>query len=305
VSKKKIALIVVGGMLVALIVGAVIVDAKTRLLLGSPRVSSEVLVKPETRLQIVANIPLARDVIEKKLLQGVNVPEWIIPLVLPYEAALVVNTDYVLGDMNMTLFVNDRRVAPLILSRLNALRLPKPLDAWFPEKMAAKRRGMLVRQGSAKMDRDLLGRVKAQWKGTVPGAPCRIEGGHMIEAVLDNRDGAAIAMAGAVATAQGLSIPDITDSQLGFASSITSVRVQADIAPDNTLKVHAAVECKPGTEPGSLSLIKVLAFDVFGTNIKGTLAQKGISVSGEAVVDGTTVKGDYTVSNFDAILAML
>jgi hypothetical protein len=304
VSKKRIALVILAVIVVALAVAAVVIDTKYGVLFGSPRVRFDSLVKPETRAQLVVNVPLAKAIIKKQLLKGVNIPDSLLPYGLPYEAGLVMNMDYILGDMNLSLFVNDRRFGPIIKDKIDQFTLPKPLDQWFPNKMTWKQRGLLLREGVARMDRTLLANLKAEWKGPAPTEPLHAEGTHLLELVVDNRDGSAVAIAGTVAATQGYDVAEIFNpGRMGIVANIASMRLQADLTPENTLKVRLIVECTPQTDSPSVDIIKMMV-DMGLGQIQGEFAKYG-DVKTQTAVQGKSVTADITFPDADAVLSKL
>ena len=311
-SKSKIIGIVLGVLVLAVIIAAVVVNAKFGVIVASPRVSYEKLVKPETRIQVVANVPLFKDFIEKKYLKGTSVPPWVLPLALPYEAALVVDPEYALNDAKVTLFVNDKRLAPIILEQANRLKIPPPFDQWFADKMVSKGSGQLVREGRATLDRTLVGQLREQWKGAKVSEPLHLEGGHMIEAALDNRDGGAMAAllgaAAPFAAQKGIDIGGALNSDMAkpIVPNIKSLRVQVDLPPDNTLKLRIALECDPSMVQ-MINMFFQMALQPKGSGTFPSLPElannAGITLQGKAAVNGNVVQCDLTVPGFDAVLA--
>lgn len=299
---KKIILVVVLCLIAAVVVAALVADSKFGVIWGSPRISHDTLVKPETRAVLSLDVPRVKDFIKRQYLKGVNVPDSVIPYALPYEAGLVINPDYILGEMNMTLFVNDRRLAPVILEKANEFKLPSPLDEWFPEKMAAKQRGLLRRDGVAKMDKLFLAKLKTLWNKPALTDTLKIEGGHTAELVLDNRDGSLLAMASAAASSKGFDLSSVlTDGRMGVFTNIGSIRLQSDIMPDDSLKLLLTIECTPEADE---AMAKVLGMGLeMGFNQLQMMAKmKGLTISGKATIEGKKVKGEYTLANVAALM---
>jgi hypothetical protein len=305
VSKKQIALVILLLVVIALVVAALVVDNKYAVLWASPRIPHDKFVKPETRAQLVLDIALAKDLIKRQFLKDAPVPDWALPKALPYEAALVVDLDRVMGEMNVALFVNDQRLGPFILEKANQFKIPKPFDQWFPEKMVMKGRGELVKTGVGHVDQTLLAAVKNQWKNPAPTQPLKIEGGHLAEWLLDNRDGGAVAIIGAIAALEGANVTDaINPGRVGFLANIASVRLQADVTPDNALKLHLALECTPETDQEQVQMIQ-FALEMGMPSARDALKKMGADVQGKSSVEGKVVTGDYTIPRFDALLARL
>lgn len=302
-SKKQIALAVLLVILIIVMVAAIVVDRKFALIVASPKISHESLVKPETRAQIVVDVPKAKEIIKKKLLAGRSVPDWVLPRALPYEADLVANLDYARNSMDFTLFVNDQRLAPVLVDQINRLKLPAPFDQWFKEKMAWKERGRMVRNGAAPMNPVFLSKLKALFKDKPgAGAPLRIEGGHLVEAVLDNRDGSLLAIVGTIAEAEGQSVTEsTTEGFLGMAVPLDVVRLQADLADEKTLKIHLVIECAPETKPADVQFL-AMGLDWGLPEVQQSLSKNGITLTGKASVKDNVITGDYTIPNFDVVL---
>ena len=304
-SKKQIALIVLLVIVAGLVVAALVVNSKYEVLTASPRVSHDTFVKPETRAQIALNIPMARDIIKKRFLKGVNVPDWTLDSALPYEAALIINPDPILSEMNLSLFINDQRLAPFILDKANQFKLPAPLNEWFPDKMIRKDRGILIRNGVARMDRLVLSKIKAQWKNPPPTEALRLQNGHLFEVLLDNRDGSAVAIVGAIAATRGMDLGDLlNEGRLGVVANIAAIRFQADITPDNALKARAAIECTPETDDAQVKIIG-MGLEMANPQIQNYAKMVGLNVQGRVVTEGKTVNDDLTIPNFDVVLALL
>lgn len=299
---KKIILVVVLCLVAAVVVAAIVAENKFGVVLGSPRISHDTLVKPETRAILALDVPRAKDFIKRQFLKGINVPDSVMPFVLPYEAGLVVSPDYVLGEMNMSLFVNDRRLAPVILDQANKFKLPAPLDEWFKDKMVAKQRGLLRRDGSAPMDKLFLAKLKTLWNKPVSGEPLKIEGGHIAEVVLDNRDGSLLAMTSAVASFKGIDIVNIlTEGRLGVFTNIASVRLQSDIMPDDSLKLLLTIECTPESDE-AMAKVLGMGLQMGFTQLQGLAKLKGLAIQGKSNVEGKKVTGEYSIADIVSLL---
>jgi len=306
VSKKKIALIVVLVILAIIVIAVIVVDQKFAILFASPRVSYETLVRPETRAEIVLDVPKAQEIIKKKLLAGVSVPDWVLPRVLPYQAALVANMDSDRGEIKLTLFINDQRLALVLVDQINRLRFPAPFDRWFKDKMVWKERGSMLRKGVAPMDPAFLAKLKEILKGKSGAAvPLKIEGGHLFEAVLDNRDGSAMAIIGTLASALGVPVTDYAwEGYVGPLTPLDTVRLQADLGNDKALVAHLALECAPDTDPNEVQFL-LLGLQMGLPYLQEPLSKKGIELTGKATVEKNVIKGNYTVPNFDEVIDKL
>lgn len=301
-SIKKVLLIVLVILVVAVCVALAVANSKFQAVTASPMVSHTTLVKPETRVQIVADVPKMRDIIAQQFLKDTGIPPWVLPLALPYEAAVLMDADYALGDMNMTLFINDKRLAPVILDKLNQVKLPPPANAWFAEPMKTYGRGKLLREGSARLNPALVAIIKKYLPDAPVAEPLKVEGGHMIEAVLDNRDGGAMAIIGALAAAQGIDVAgqlEGNDRYEAIPAQIKSLRVQADVTPANALDVHFALDCQKDMAP-----IILMAVQVGFPHLQEYADMVGIDVQGGSELKGAVIEGNYTVPDFSKLLAL-
>ncbi len=303
-SIKKVLLVVLAVLVIAVVVAAVVVDNKFGVVMGSPQISHDTLVKPQTRAQLVINVPLAKDIIKTRLLKDINVPDSVLPYAIPYEAGLIVTPDYPLSDLNFALYVNDRRLGPVIQEKLDGIKLPKPFDQWFTGKTQMKERGMLVRDGVAKLDRTLVANLKSAWKDPAPAEALRVDGSHLIELAIDNRDGSGMAIAGLIVANFGQNISDlVSEGRMGIIADIGDARLTADITPENALKVRLTVECTPSTDAASVDIIKMLV-DMGLGQIQGQLAKYG-DVKTQTSEQGKTVVADITFPDVNAVLNTL
>jgi len=285
--------------------GALLVaDANYAAVRTSPRISYETLASPQTRGLAVVDAPRLRDFIERQFLSDVPVPGWVLPLALPHEAALVVDADYAGNSMDLTMFVNDKRLQPVILDQLNGIELPAPLNQWFTRPATAEGRGKIIRKGGTTLNRTVLARVEELWGGAQVSDSLQAKGGHMLEVVLDNRDGGAVAMLASIAVAQGVSLDELSTGRLGVIKDVASLRIQADLLPDDTAKLLVEIESVPGADPNGVTALAFFLDMGLGFAQKEA-HQLGVKVSGGSQVKGTTIEGDYTISNLGPLLAMI
>jgi len=303
VTKKRIILIVLAVLLAGVVGVLLVMDSRYKVLFSSPRVSHETMVSPETtRGLLVIDVPQAKSLIQRKF----NAPGWALPMALPYEAALVVDVDRFLGDVNIKVFINDRRMAPVIREFAKSLKLPVPFDSWFKEPMRQERRGVLLLEGMTVCGRPMRATIEKQWKDAAVDGALKIEGGHLIEAVLDNRDGSALAVASVLCDTQGINLSDgLDETALGFLAAISDYRLQADLVSDNELAVRLLIECAASADPSMPGMLQALIeMGLMDERAKQSAAWFGCSYSGTTTVEGNTVVADYKV-NIERLLARL
>jgi hypothetical protein len=215
---------------------------------------------------------------------------------------LVATPDYVLGELKLSLFVNNRRLGPVILNKVNHAKLPAPLDEWFKDNMTEKQPGLLQRDGTAGMDKVFLASIKKIWTTPAPTDSLKIEGGHTAELILDNRDGSMLAIASAIASAKGIDFANtMGEGRIGVAKDIVSVRVQADIQPDDSLHLLLTIECTPGSENGMAKVLG-MGLDMGFNQVQMMAKLKGLTVTGKSSIEGKIVKGEYNIADITSLL---
>jgi len=302
---KKIIGIVLLATIVFAVVVVVVAHVKFGAITASPQVSHSVIANPDTRLVVAIHVPLAQSFIYDTFLWNTPVPSSVLSYFLPYEIALIATPDVAVGDMKVTLFLNDQRLEPVIRDQIERLSLPEPLDRIFAGNVVVKQPGVLVKENSLRMDPAMLQLLRRQWPDKV-SEPLKGEDHHLIDAVLDNRDGGAIAAIVTLAGAAGEDIASrLHENYLGFIANIGTFRLQADLASDNEAKVHIEVECPPGTEAGQVGVL-AMALQMGFQQGKIPLIKMGMRIHGSIPrIDGTKIEADYTVSNFSSLLAGL
>lgn len=302
-TKKRVILIVLAVLLAGVVGVLLVMDSRFKVLFSSPRVSHETVVSPETtRGVLVIDVPQAKSLIQRKF----NAPGWALPMALPYEAAVVVDVDRFLGDVNIKVFINDKRLAPVIREFAKNLKLPVPFDSWFKEPMRQERRGVLLLEGMTVCGREIRSVIEKQWKDAAIDAPLQIEGGHLLEGVLDNRDGAALALASVLADVQNINLTEgLDETSLGFLAAISDYRLQADLVSDNELAVRVLIECAPSADPSIVGMLQALIeMGLMSEQVKQNAERLGCSYTGSTTVEGNTVVADYKV-NIERLLARL
>jgi hypothetical protein len=289
-------------------VAAFIVQSNYKAIVPSPRVPHTTLVTPDTRALLVIDVPRAKDFIARNFLKDTGVPPSMLPYGLPYEAAFVGDMEYASNSIKMSLFVNDQRLAPVILKFANEAELPAPLSDWFANTvMKQEESGKIVRTGSAAIDPLVVEKIKAFWTPGKVSEPPSARGGHMLELVLDNRDGSALALICSLAPSfskEADLLQYLNEGRLGVVEPLAVVRLQIDIAADDTLTAHLELECKPDAE-ASMVQIMSFALETGFYQAKPWLDKVGVKLEGKTSVQGTTAMGDYTISNLTPLLSML
>jgi hypothetical protein len=124
--------------------------------------------------------------------------------------------------------------------------------------------------------------------------------------VLDNRDGAALAVASVFCDTQGVNLSErLDETALSFVGSISDYRLQADLISDNELAVRLAIDCAPSADPSIPAMLQaLLEMGLMNEQAKTSADRLGCSYEGSTSLEGNTVIADYQV-NIERLLARL
>ncbi len=307
-KKIWIILIAVIGVLVLAGVGGLVVADRTFALLQSPKLSHVPYMMPETRVQIALVPEIGAEglfsLIEHALPEEQRPSEWVLRRVFPHHTVVFMAPDIRAGVVHLTTFVNDQRLGPFIRDAVNKADLSEALPTvrWAHEGMVLEQRGVLTLRGEIPIDPQTMELAGTTWPETRVDATLALEGGHMLEALLDNRDGGAFTV---LSTLEWLMGPDGTNNPdffVGLFANIAWLRLTANFAGPNELVLSILVECQPDVEedvPASLQFV----LDMSLSQLQGTISEMGAAFSGTSRVEDKTVIGEYTLFGLDKLIA--
>ena len=174
---------------------------------------------------------------------------------LPYEAALLGGADYKDNRYRATLFVNERVLGPVAVDLVRDA-MTRYADAMkaagnAPEAMVFRsvdwqegfidnaERGKLVMSAGMPLPAGMQNRVLQSWEIDKGPAKNILEGGHLIEGVLDNTSGDLMALIGTLGKIQGQSldqvfaVPQITQA----VKAVDTIRLHGNLTGDDELTV--------------------------------------------------------------------
>lgn len=304
--KKKIFLFVVVAFLVVVLAAVLVADMKFGALRAAPQISSMSLIKPETRGVILFNPPLAQKLIKQQVLNlNPKIPTWAVDATLPHQAAIIFDVDYAISKLNGTIFINERRLGPVIKDQINNIAIKEPFSKVITEEMKQEKRGMLTRNAVWSLDRDIMSKLRWQWRNIKVDSPLKPEGNHMLEVVLDNRDGGAlVVLATLYPMLFGTSVDSfMTSSAQDIAMAYSAIKLHADLADNNELKVHLAIECSPVADSGVTGFIPEY-YELLRKTLEKQLERFGITVTADVKEPVNGVYPiDFTFSNADQLLS--
>ena len=303
---KKRIFYILGGLILVMGIILAIIDRHYCIFFPASRMPVSTMTKPETRLQLVVNPPLLQNFVKKHFLKTTTIPEWAVPLALPYEAAFIVNPDPVLGNIKMALTVNTQRLTPIINQQVNNVKLSGPLATWFKDPVQQMSRSELIREGSIPLDRKISGMVKSVWKSTEVKEPLKAEGQHAVELLADFRDGvgwsAILSILGQIPQTETLDASFLfAPDKAVILNAIGTVTLQGDLDDTGALIVHAEIQCAPDTPQemvNNLSMILELGIG----QLRNTLSKNAMEIEGKPTPDKLTIRGDFKITNVETIL---
>ncbi|HOD48636.1 MAG TPA: hypothetical protein PLJ71_00260 [Candidatus Hydrogenedentes bacterium] len=295
------------GILVVVGIIAFVVADRKFAVLKSPEFSHSSYVTPDTRVQIAAWPGRGEDtltaLLEAAFPEDQRPSSWVVRRILPQEVAILIAPDVPQGSAAVTGFVNDQRLGPVIRDAVNSANISKsvPTVRWANEGMVLEKRGVLTLRGETRIDRltqDLTGKT---WAGYAVAGPLELEGGHAVEAVLDNRDGGAFAVLSAFRLLVGADGKNNPEFFVGMFANVASMRVFADFTGPQDVALTLRIDCRPDVEediPGSLQFF----LDMGIAQGKKEVESKGAALNGASRLEGKSVVGEYTISGLDKLV---
>lgn len=294
---------VLAGLFLIAVVALFVAENRYQFLFAAPRKSHTAQINERTSILAVVNPALAMPLIRDRL--GENAPpQWVLAYVLPYEAALLVSPDVQLGPVEVTLFVNALRLAPVLVEQSVNAAIPEsvPFVTWTSRGFQPAGSGVLTMTGFTDIDRATLREVKAEW-GTVtlPSRPA-IEGSHMLEAVIDNRDGALYAVVSALAAKNLIELPVQKEEIRKTLAPVAIVRAAGDLDGVDTISLRLRVECQATAEEGQVTTVSFTLGALLNELAKALQQAYGASLTiGQKTTEGTSISVDCTLRNFRGI----
>jgi len=305
VSKAiRIVLIVLVALLVLAIVGVFVANSRYEFLFDAPRVSHETLITPGTSMRLAVQPPLAKPLL-LKMLGDQAPPGWIIDRVMPYEAAVIAAPDVHAKHFEVTLFLNARRASPYIMEMTKTLRIREkaPFLDWDGDGFTRVQPGVLAIKGTTAIDDGTAAAVTDHWGVvTIPTRPA-LEGSHLAELSVDNRDGSLFAMLMLFANKGLIELPLRSEDLRDTLAPIATMHLAGDLAGDDDMTILLTVDCQPTAEEGEITAVSFALGGIIGELTK--VAQtKGATLSGSKKLNGATISGVYTLGGVSKLFGI-
>jgi len=235
-------------------------------------------------------------------------PESILAKLLPREIALLEGAEYSKGSVGLTLFVNERRLGPFIAQQLNQSGILRELNMikWDEKSFVAPERGIVKVNGVLPIPDGLEEKVLETWKHELEGKPIIIEGDHLLELALDNRNGEIMTLIGAGAKAakqdwKMLMENSYAQTGLAILPNIHAIRLNADVVEVNKAKINLRVE---GTQEAGNQLeflVNMFGLPLLKQNLEDSY---GIKLDGQPKWDSAqnAFIGEFTLTGFEPLI---
>jgi len=283
----------------------------------APAVSHDTVVNAQTRFQAVLEPDKLNDFVLQHLPKDkIQIPSWIpwkidelLPKILPREVALVAGSDYKQGTIDLTMFVNERRGGPAITEYLNQQNPFRnlPQIKWDPKLVQLPQRGVITLGGALSIPEGAEEKVLESWSHEPPKDPAKPAGDHLLEAVLDNRNGEIITLAASIMSIYGMDWQKMfamQEAQMGLEiiKHITVVRLTADLAGNDLMKILLTIGAEPIIQSQLEFFTNAFAVPPVQQYLK---EQMNLKLEGNFKWDAkqNALVGDFGLSGFEAIIA--
>jgi len=269
-----IVLIILAVLLVVGVVGAFVAynafDARVGLGLSRP-ISHQEAVVGDTRIRCVVNpeklAPFLADYIPANAqlpIDAAQIKE-LLPYVVPREVALLARSDVMGRKLSITLFANEKRLGRLVQEYANTEDVLSNIKQikWTTKGFELPERGFLFAEGDMTIPESVEKEIFTLWPTQAKEGPATIEGGNQVELVIDNRNGDILAVAAALATAQGQDWAALRASEyggmaIGIIESIYVARIKANLMDKDTLSIDLRIDSDAEKGPGLQLLLSGL-----------------------------------------------
>lgn len=221
--------------------------------IASKAVHHDSLATAETRLRVAVDTLRLEQDLEPYIPDDVPLPNWLpwklpelLPRVLPREVALLGGPDFRAGQYDFTLFVNEQRGGPALPPFLNtrtAFRQSLPGITWDEPGFTLNRRGVLTASGHLPLPFGVEQTIMELWSPEPPSDRLALLGGHVVEGVIDNRNGDIVVLIAACAPLWDTSLETLQQNSqfaavMALLAGVLDVRVAVDFKTEDSLVIQ-------------------------------------------------------------------
>lgn len=296
------------GLLTALVVAVVVLDEQFEVFSLSPRIPHDVAAPNRSRIVFTIYPEAARGYLAAQgsktmpLIDRLGLLDWGIANVLPYEVAVFFATDENLEELGVSVFVNDRRLAPMLIRSVSQADMPSRFDFldWKTKTLVSKGRGFLSMDASMPVLPEAASMVRKEWnRSSLMAAPPRLDNKHFVEACFDNRDGGSSAALLSILVAQGADPKPLTEPDfVRVLAAVAHIVLWADITPAGEMSARMEIKMREDT-PEEFRKAFPDSFELVLHQIIGDLES---GLEGKVVQEGSDFVAEYTVPDVNAWL---
>lgn len=282
---------------------------------ASDAVSHETIATGESRLRLaVDTVRLSEELSDYLPAEG-GLPGWVpfdlptvLPRVLPREIAILGGADFRENAYELTIFVNEQRGGPYLPEMLNTqttILTARPEITWDAPGFVLRERGVMTARGRLELPDGLESLLLEHWPTEPPADSLALTGGHLGEAVIDNRGGEVIAVLGAFAPLWGSSLAALEANPnfkgvLELLAQIDDLRLATDFKDRDTVLVQILLHARPEVR-GQLEFMVPLALPMLATEVK---RQYDLDVKTETkwLDEESAYKIEFTIAGVEAKL---
>lgn len=261
-----------------------------------------------TRGRIVIRPLMARNLFDAWFPSDRKPPTWLLTRVLPHEVAFTFSPSIERGESEITFYVNEQRLGPVVADMVNRSSLMGEYDysRWNDGGLAMEHRGSVVAHGTFKIPDSVVAIAQRHW-GVAQGLqPLDIDGNHFLEAVFDNRDGGAFMLMCAMYSYGLLGEPQVPlEEEYETFLHIASIHVYADATAAGDVQLIVILESTPSARGMDIDANAFNLEVAIGEVARVLRESYGAELRGRAYTDGVTVTGRYTVKNVAGIISTL
>ena len=253
---------------------------------------------------------------------GAKVPSYALDRVLPQEVTILASINPTLPQMDLHVFVNEQSFGPVIQQMLNQNLKANPPSrvVWSTQGVQFPRRGVLTLDGNVPVPSSILDAMTMEWGSAHKRVPLKMDGNHFIEAVIDNRDGAAYTLvllltnqeppkANANQGNQGQNPAQaMQQAQLSFLTNslkqTESVHLIGEPGPADVLDLTVTFTCTKESGRAGPETVKTVLDTGLTQGAPVLESVYGLNLAGESQIKGQTVVGTYKLSPFSKLLDM-
>jgi hypothetical protein len=292
---------VCGGAAIVALLAVAVTELRYGFLRSGPRVSRGPVTSGAGLIAIVDSAKLtelAGDEIRDA--SGWPVPDWAVRRMLPHEGGVAALLNFDLQRVDLRVYVNPKTLAPVGRRLGETLRFSDafPRIRW-KKGSEEPARGLLMKEGVVAFAPEAEEAFWYTWSQSIKQSPPEFEGGHLLEAVFDNRQGHAFLIVASLLDAYEIELgAEETDISLSSLQFVREARLTADLAPPDSIRFRFVLDILPEhIEKLGVVNLKVGLDDVIKEHSDRWQREHGLKLEGQSAWDGTTIVYDYRLSS--------